>query len=164
MHYTLNDHPLHRSIYDLCQEIEKLPPSDHATKLVVMAGALQQPVAQLRAVHADAADRLAELKRENAALRKQRDEWKSCAERTDAKMLHEQSDHNKTVERLVAAKAENAALREDKERLDWLDHNAISWKWMSPEKIDGLGPIVVSWKSNCTLRAALDAARKEAQP
>jgi hypothetical protein len=55
-------------------------------------------------------------------------------------------------------------LRKDKERLDWLDHNAIPWTWMSPEKIDGLGPIVVTWKSNRTLRAAIDAARKEAQP
>jgi hypothetical protein len=59
---------------------------------------------------------------------------------------------------------ENAELRADKERLDWLDHNAIPWTWMSPEKIDGLGPIVVTWKSNRTLRAAIDAARaKEAQ-
>lgn len=49
LHYQLNDHPLHRSIYDLCVEIEKLPPSEHATKLVTMAGALQQPVASLRA-------------------------------------------------------------------------------------------------------------------
>lgn len=59
---------------------------------------------------------------------------------------------------------ENAALRADKERLDWLDHNAVPWNWMSPEKINGLGPIVVTWKSNRTLRAAIDAARKEAQP
>jgi hypothetical protein len=58
---------------------------------------------------------------------------------------------------------ESAALRADKERLDWLDHNAIPWTWMSPEKIDGLGPIVVTWKSNRTLRDAIDAARKEAQ-
>lgn len=58
----------------------------------------------------------------------------------------------------------NRQLIEDKRRLDWLDHNAIPWTWMSPEKIDGLGPIVVTWKSNRTLRAAIDAARKEAQP
>ena len=59
---------------------------------------------------------------------------------------------------------ENAALRKDKERLDWLDHNAIPWNWLSPELIDGLGPIVVTWKSNRTLRDAIDAARKEAKP
>jgi len=59
--------------------------------------------------------RVDELERENAALRKERDMWKSCAERTDAKMLHEQSDHNKTVERLIVVKAENAALREQLE-------------------------------------------------
>ena len=67
-------------------------------------------------------------------------------------------DHAKRLQQ------ENAALRADKERLDWLDHNAIPWTWMSPEKIDGLGPIVVTWKSNRTLRAAIDAARKEGQP
>ena len=50
-------------------------------------------------------------------LRKSRDEWRGCAERTDAKMLHEQADHNKTVDRLLEARtciatltAQNAAL------------------------------------------------------
>lgn len=69
--------------------------------------------------------------------------------------------HQNHVDDLIK---ENAALCADKERLDWLDHNAIPWTWMSPEKIDGLGPIVVTWKSNRTLRAAIDAARKEGQP
>jgi hypothetical protein len=53
---------------------------------------------------------------------------------------------------------EVASLNADKARLDWLDHNAIPWVWMSPERIDKLGPIVVTWKSNRALRAAIDAA------
>lgn len=84
-----------------------------------------------------------ELKRKNAALR----------ERLDSV----QKSH-------FTLSKDNAELRKDKERLDWLDHNAIPWTWMSPEKIDGLGPIVVTWKSNRTLRSAIDTARKEAQP
>ena len=105
-----------------------------------------------------AADRLSELERENAAL-KQRilDDNKAygCELMDPSGTIW---DHAKRLQQ------ENAALRADKERLDWLDHNAIPWTWMSPEKIDGLGPIVVTWKSNRTLRAAIDAARKEGQP
>lgn len=81
-----------------------------------------------------------------------------------AKELGWPPELEKAADQLQKLKQENAALRADKERLDWLDHNAIPWTWMSPEKIDGLGPIVVTWKSNRTLRAAIDAARKEAQP
>jgi len=33
-------HTIHKSIYDLCGEIEKLPASDQATKCVVMASDL----------------------------------------------------------------------------------------------------------------------------
>jgi len=46
-------------------------------------------------------------------------------------------------------KAENAALRKDKERLDWLERNWVNWP---------LGNVVD------TIRAGIDAARKEAQP
>lgn len=81
-----------------------------------------------------------------------------------AKELGWPPELEKAADQLQKLKQENAALRADKERLDWLDHNAIPWTWMSPEKIDGLGPIVVTLKSNRTLRAAIDAARKEAQP
>jgi len=59
--------------------------------------------------------------------------------------------------------ADNEQLRKDKARLDWLDHNAIPWRWMSPELIDKLGPIVVTWKGNSELRSAIDAAM-EANP
>lgn len=44
---------------------------------------------------------------------------------------------------------ENAALRKDKERLDWLERNWVNWP---------LGNVVD------TIRAGIDAARKEAQP
>lgn len=36
-------HPIYKAIYDLCREIETLPASELATKLVVMASNLQKP-------------------------------------------------------------------------------------------------------------------------
>ena len=42
-------HPLHRAIYELCQEIEKLPASELETKCVVAAGELQNHVFAMRA-------------------------------------------------------------------------------------------------------------------
>lgn len=68
------------------------------------------------------------------------------------------------ADEIIELRAENAALRADKDRLDWLENHAIPWRWLSPEKIDDLGPIVVSWKSNLTLRQVIDAVREEAQP
>jgi hypothetical protein len=41
------EHPIYKDIYDLCQEIEKLPASEQATKVVVMAGDLSKPAAKL---------------------------------------------------------------------------------------------------------------------
>jgi len=104
----------------------------------------------------DQVGKIGELERENAALRRDVYQCPPTSENS-----YEGFKWNDACEEL---EQENAALRADKERLDWLDHNAIPWTWMSPEKIDGLGPIVVTWKSNRTLRAAIDAARKEAQP
>lgn len=46
----LNRHPLHWDIYNLMQEIEKLPPSEQQTKVVTMTGELQDAVATLRDV------------------------------------------------------------------------------------------------------------------
>lgn len=43
----IDKHPLHMAIYDLCQEIEKLPASEQATIVVSAAAALHEPVAQL---------------------------------------------------------------------------------------------------------------------
>lgn len=44
-----DSHPLHKAIYDLCQEIEKLPASEQATICVSAASALNGPVAILLA-------------------------------------------------------------------------------------------------------------------
>jgi hypothetical protein len=43
------EHPIHKDIYDLCQEIENLPPSEQATKCVVMASKLHDPASKLLA-------------------------------------------------------------------------------------------------------------------
>jgi len=126
--------------------------------LQILARDIKSDDGVANAAIAEAADRLAELERENAEL-KQRilDDNKAygCELMDPSGTIW---DHAKRLQ------DENAALRADKERLDWLDHNAIPWNWMSTEKINGLGQIVVTWKSNRTLRAAIDAARKEAQP
>ena len=66
---------------------------------------------------------------------------------------------------------ENAALREDKERLDWLEKaRPIAWalesvncgKYWLLTDIDERHPEEA--EEFATLRAAIDAARKEAQP
>tara|TARA_R110000868_G_C10897238_1_gene764049 strand:+ start:1148 stop:1507 length:360 start_codon:yes stop_codon:yes gene_type:complete len=44
----IDRHPMHKAIYDLCVEIEKLPASDQQTKCVIAAGELQNPVAEIR--------------------------------------------------------------------------------------------------------------------
>ena len=44
---NINEHPIYKQIYDLCQEIEKLPASEQATKVVIMAGDFEKPVAKL---------------------------------------------------------------------------------------------------------------------
>jgi hypothetical protein len=44
---NINEHPIYKAIYELCQEIEKLPASEQQTKVVTMAGALEHPVRQL---------------------------------------------------------------------------------------------------------------------
>ena len=42
-------HPFHMAIYELMGEIEKLPASEQETKVVIMACALQNRVAEMRA-------------------------------------------------------------------------------------------------------------------
>lgn len=44
----LQGHPMHKAIYDLMQEIEKLPASEQQTKVVTLAGELQNLLARLR--------------------------------------------------------------------------------------------------------------------
>ena len=53
---------------------------------------------------------------------------------------------------------ENAALRADKERLDFMDHNAVPWAW---RPTDGSPPLVYCLKSANSIRATIDAKRKE---
>jgi chromosome segregation ATPase len=102
--YTLSDHLLHQAIYDLCQEVEKLPPSEHATKLVTMAGALQLPVADLRA----------ELAKANQDIANHAEDWAMCDIPHDgqlAKNLVLSDTNHKLKAALSAAEAECAELR-----------------------------------------------------
>jgi hypothetical protein len=39
---NINEHPAYKAIYELCLEIEKLPASEQQTKVVIMAGDLNQ--------------------------------------------------------------------------------------------------------------------------
>jgi hypothetical protein len=107
----------------------------------------------------EAAARINELERENAALRasitpqgKPDRTWSRAA----LCAFYEQAvDQRNTLER------ENAALRADKERLDWLQASAYwpfcysEFEESSVKPLDGDGR---------DLRVALDAARKEEQP
>jgi hypothetical protein len=86
-----------------------------------------------------AARRIRDLERENAVLR------------ADLLIEEERSIYWRDNE--GKAMAENAALWADKERMDWLEQSQKLW-----EGKDSLrGPEFIS-------RAAIDAARKEAQP
>jgi hypothetical protein len=97
----------------------------------------------------------------------------STTPRTDAQFIPHPDEPAPTMQihdEVIALRAENADLRKaldaqmlhqrelraDRDRLDWLDHNAIPWRWMSPEKIDQLGPLVITWKGNRSLRLELD--------
>lgn len=66
----LDKHPIYQAIYDLCQEIEKLPASDQATKIVIMAGNLQYPADKIL-------DDSATLERENIQLKAEVERLKS---------------------------------------------------------------------------------------
>lgn len=44
---NIEEHPIYKNIYELCQEIEKLPASEQATKVVLMAADLEKPVTKL---------------------------------------------------------------------------------------------------------------------
>ena len=67
--------------------------------------------------------------------------------------------------RLNELERENAALREDKERLDWLEKNKFQHRDFNTG--DSLGYewcVSSSYEDEICVRAAIDAARKEAQP
>ena len=85
-----------------------------------MLGIPENDFGELENFFIRAADTRAErdaLRAEVERLTKERDDWAACAKRTDAKMLHEQADHNKTVDRLIECRAALAAAQQDKERL-----------------------------------------------
>jgi hypothetical protein len=93
-----------------------------------------------------------ELERENAALR--------------AAIAESEEFGRKNGETLAAKVSEllreNAALREDKERLDWLDANGDPVTYEDAPHSLHWG---ITGDPGCrNLRAAIDAARKEAQP
>lgn len=44
---NIEEHPIYKQIYELCLEIEKLPASEQATKIVTMAGDLNKPASEL---------------------------------------------------------------------------------------------------------------------
>jgi len=115
--------------------------------LQILARDIKSDDGVANAAIAEAADRLAELERENAEL-KQRilDDNKAygCELMDPSGTIW---DHAKRLQ------DENAALRADKERLDWIAKNrSVS----VTER-----PLAVTPDS---LRASIDAARKEAQP
>jgi len=98
-------------------------------------------------------DKIRTLKNENAELKKQVDSLV-------ANLAAAHEDRKEEAKLVFVAKQveipellrENAALREDKERLDWLE--SLHSLWEGTEKT---GPVFLT-------RAAIDAARKEAQP
>jgi hypothetical protein len=91
----------------------------------------------------DASERLMKLERENAALR------------ADLLIEEERSIYWRDNEN--KAMAENAALRADKERMDWLEASDF---W--PASLD-FWPLHLPQVGG-SLRAAIDAARKEVKP
>ncbi|MDE2020708.1 MAG: hypothetical protein KGJ13_10265 [Patescibacteria group bacterium] len=44
---NISEHSIYKDIYDLCQEIEKLPASEQQTKAVVKASDLEKPATRL---------------------------------------------------------------------------------------------------------------------
>jgi len=99
-----------------------------------------------------------ELERENAALRKERDSYRYRSEqiwglRKEIQAALEVPSDCEGEEALKQGLAAIKTLRADKERLDWLEQSHKLWEgkdWL-------MGPEFIS-------RAAIDAARKEAQP
>lgn len=67
------------------------------------------------------------------------------------------------VEAIKELRAENAALRKDKERLDWLS-NWLGWSVVGWPEADPSKHATEDGTLADALRAAVDAARKEAKP
>jgi hypothetical protein len=84
----------------------------------------------------------------------------STTPRTDAQFIpHPDEPTTPTMQihdEVIALQRENAELRKDKARMDKLELAAIPWRWLSSEMIDQLGPLVITWKGNRSLRLELD--------
>lgn len=105
-------------------------------------------------LYANANIRIAELERENAALREDYRKLAKVISRTERSQAREVSFMKI---QLGVAKSENAKLLADKERLDWLE--SLNGPWPAYYDV---------WYSRSgshdSLRDAIDANRKEAQP
>jgi len=113
-----------------------------------------------------------QLRAEVERLTKERDDWAACAKRTDAKMLHEQADHNKTVDRLIECRAELAAAQEDTEQVNkWFKEIRECAKSIvrnmrediAPELRDDVWVITAACHAAVIMQncAAIDAARSK---
>ena len=117
--------------------------------LRVLARDIQSEDGAANAAIAEAADRIAELGTENEQLHLENTQLKREIE--DVKLVRYSIE-----DALTRSQQEAASTREDKERLDWLliklSQQPAPYEWQlyhwTPEQI----------------RAAIDAARKEAQP
>lgn len=117
--------------------------------LRVLARDIQSEDVAANAAIAEAADRIAELGTENEQLHLENTQLKREIE--DVKLVRYSIE-----DALTRSQQEAASTREDKERLDWLliklSQQPAPYEWQlyhwTPEQI----------------RAAIDAARKEAQP
>jgi hypothetical protein len=100
--------------------------------------------------------RIADLERENAALREQIDDWENAV--LHARDNRSEEQHCTCVAPLIGKVKQleraNAELRADKERLDWLAQ-------LPDKRLSRVHDLWVNDGDIADMRAALDAARKE---
>lgn len=65
------------------------------------------------------------------------------------------------LESVLALVMELAIAKKDTARLDCLERLAVPFHWVSPEKLDDLGPIILTWRKCSALRTEIDAAMAE---
>jgi hypothetical protein len=78
-------HTIHIAIYDLCQEIEKLPASEQQTKIVTMASALHNNADKLVDALRDAISCCRDDDKTTVLTEERLEAWKHAAEVDDAK-------------------------------------------------------------------------------
>lgn len=66
-----------------------------------------------------------------------------------------------TISAMADLCAENVEAKKDSARLDCLERLAVPFHWVSPEKLDDLGPIILTWRKCSALRTEIDAAMAE---